>query len=243
MKNTILPPLGLPINKSHNLSQGLVGCWMLNEGGGLRARDSTRLNGLDGALSACTFKQSAQGNCVNFNGTTSFINMNTAASYPNLNIPLGLTIIASINTTTVAVGTRDIVADSSAAGTASQYALEINNTAGKLSFLQGNSTRVLSTGTLNANQWYRVGVTRTGNNAIKFYINGVLDRSVTIGVSPSAQQGMAIGRLGNLGALFFSGLINKVYMYNRPLSDTEMMQDYINPLEMFILKKNMLANA
>lgn len=229
--------IGNIINTGHPRAQGLVGCWMLNEGGGSRAIDSLKLNPIDGVVTNATYQQSEQGTCVNFNGTTGFVNMNTAASYPNLNLPGQLTIIASINP--VGGAPRHIVGDCNAGATLEQYDFEVDRSVGRLSFIQGGAVVATSTGTLVSDSvWARVGVTRTGGTGawtIKFYINGLLDTTISaIATNPSAQQGMSIGRLGNFNGQYFSGQINKVYMYNRALTDSEMMADFINPYAIFI---------
>ena len=36
---SIKPPLGWPINRAHPQAHRLVGCWMMQEGGGLSAYD------------------------------------------------------------------------------------------------------------------------------------------------------------------------------------------------------------
>lgn len=247
MKAIIQPPLGTPINRSHPLAQGLVGCWLLNEGGGLRARDSTRLNKVDGALTASTFVNSAQGSCVTFNGSGGYVSMNTAADYPNLNLPGALTIIANINTT-AASSAHSIFSDCNSGATSFQYVFEAFRTPTKLSFGQGTAIVATSTGaTLAVNTWYRVGVVRSGGTGawtVKFYVNGRLDTTVSaIATNPGVQAGTAIGRLGAFNGQYWIGLINRVMVYNRALTDTEMMQDYINPLDMFILKKKQLSNV
>lgn len=226
------------INKSHPLAQGLVGCWMLNEGGGLKAIDSLKINIVDGALVNCVFQQSDEGNCVNFNGTSSSVNIgSTVANYPNLNLPGVMSVIATINPAVVSVGTRSIVADCNAGGTLLQWNFEMNRTAAKLSFGQGNANVATGTVSLVANRWYRVAVTRSGVAgawSIKIYINGVLDNTTATATNPGVQQGAAIGKLGSASALFFSGLINKVYVYNRTLTDSEIGQDFVNPSAIFI---------
>jgi hypothetical protein len=63
------PPLGSQINWSHPLSKGLVGCWLFNEGGGLKVKDLTGLH--DGTrTTGATFywSQSPQGSILSQQG-------------------------------------------------------------------------------------------------------------------------------------------------------------------------------
>jgi len=230
------PPYGTPINMSHPLAKGMVGCWLLNEGGGLKAFDSTKLNGLPGAVISGVFKQSTRGGAY-LNAANQDVSMQTASSYPNLNLPTHLTISAWINTTTVAAGTQTVVGDLNSGGSAGQYFMSINRSAAKSELAWAANVIVTGTINLTANAWHHVVATRSGATGAwtaTLYLNGVLDNSASTAINPAAQQGMAIGRLGNFNGNYFTGMIQTVQMWNRALSATEVRQLYTNPYQMFV---------
>jgi hypothetical protein len=140
-----------------------------------------------------------------------------------------MTVSAWFNSTTVAAGTREIVADEFA-GSNEDYDCEINRTAGKLTFGWGAHTIVTGTVALSANTWYfgawvRSGV--AGAWTAKIYVNGLFDNSATTAFDPNGSNAgnkVSIGRLGASANFFFSGKVTDVRIYPRVLSATEVMQ-------------------
>jgi hypothetical protein len=63
------PPLGSTINWGHPLSKGLVGCWLMNEGGGGKVFNLARKDiGTFRNLSNVTWKKGIKGNNIDFTG-------------------------------------------------------------------------------------------------------------------------------------------------------------------------------
>jgi hypothetical protein len=81
----IKPPPGTLVNWGHPLSRGLVGCWLFNEGAGLRVKDSSN-NRFHGALTNMdphtTWVGDSIGKVLSFDGTNDFVNV---LSTSNLN--------------------------------------------------------------------------------------------------------------------------------------------------------------
>ena len=159
---------------------------------------------------------------MSFNGTDQYIDLGTPAA---LNLTQNMSISAWINTNTIASGTRVIICDCNTPPSQSQFCLEINRTAGRISAL-ANGTTVALTGstTLSINTWYHVALTRSGsagNWNYVIYLNGVVDGSVNTSSNPSSQQGVAIGRFGKDSSGYFSGKIDEVAVFNKALSLSE----------------------
>ncbi len=63
------PPLGTPINWGHPLAQGLVGCWLMNEGGGLYAFDSSGRNNKGALTNLPLWYPGKSGTALSFDGS------------------------------------------------------------------------------------------------------------------------------------------------------------------------------
>ena len=142
--------------------------------------------------------------------------------------------------------------------------------AGKLGYLaedqQGNNpsfTSLVSTTAIQTGQWTHVAVTVTDGGAaaqdtVRFYINGALDRTVTIdnavglpstitafrnqaGVSDPVQSPYH-STVGHdiIGSRWFNGYIANVAVFNRTLTDTEIQQLYNTPNTASVLSDSAL---
>jgi hypothetical protein len=98
---------------------------------------------------------------------------------------------------------------------------------GKLSFyVEGTSGGWLQgLTTINQNQWY-YGVCTFKSNISSIYINGTLDTSATrTGFIPNGTADVYIGRRPDDGSYFW-GNIGQTQIYNRALSEQEVLQNY-----------------
>jgi hypothetical protein len=83
-----------------------------------------------------------------------------------------------------------------------------------------------------ANTWYHVvGVFKSSNNSMQIYVNGVLKRSVTrtgqtFGVLLNANRNVCIGSTPDDNTRYVQGRIPLSMVYNRALSDAEILQNY-----------------
>jgi hypothetical protein len=111
-----------------------------------------------------------------------------------------------------------------------QYSLNTMNTQ-KFSFGTNWPTNwylVSSNGSYTLNDWTHVAVTFSSNN-LRFYINGKLDTATTLGQSFLTSVSNAYLVFGNNhpgGSEYFDGRISIVRIYNRVLSDAEVLQNY-----------------
>jgi hypothetical protein len=91
----------------------------------------------------------------------------------------------------------------------------------------GAWSTVVSTSTLSLNTWYYGVVTFDTTNGWKLYLNGVQE-STNAGTSTFTGQGeILIGAYTNAGNLF-TGKIADTMVYNRVLSQSEILQNYYN---------------
>ena len=96
----------------------------------------------------------------------------------------------------------------------------INHFNGYIRMWTGSSDTVVATLPTAVNTWYNYTYTRTGTT-YRFYINGVLNNTNTAGVFNFRSNTLSPGPSG-----FFNGRIPIVHMYNRGLSDAEVLQNY-----------------
>lgn len=169
---------------------------------------------------------------LSFDGTDDYVNVGTVSSLHASTSDL--TISAWIKPTNVSVGSRYIVINSNIGGGVIPWGLELNSTAGRVSYLQngtgGGTVRVVGATTLQVDKWYHVVATRKFESTLvwpsKVYVNGVLDGSGTVARAGTTNQTVAIGRLGLGNTNFFQGEIADVRIYNRQLSDQEIKALY-----------------
>lgn len=235
--STTQPPNGTPLNKSHPLSQGLVGCWLFNEGGGQKSFDATGNLGNPMALSAGTvFQNSAKGSCAFFNGSPNFC-MTTENS--NLRLTRTGTIIAWINVGSSPIAFGNICFKRTAGNPAGiSYGIDMgaggNTIRGLIS--DGAAFNLITGSTaLSSNVWYHIAFVWDSAN-LNCYLNGVVDATPVAQVRNAQSvttQLMTIGCAIDTPNFYFKGLINSVFIYNRGLRQHEIRQHYMNSYQMF----------
>jgi hypothetical protein len=99
--------------------------------------------------------------------------------------------------------------------------------------ITNSTTIVLYNNTLNVtavvpnmiiNQWYKLTITSI-SGVIRIYLNGVLYKTESMIVTNNSQSSYTLG-CSNTQNLFFKGEISTIRMYNRGLSDSEVLQNF-----------------
>ncbi len=224
------PPLGAQLNRSDPFSRGLVGCWLMNEGSGNIIQDCSG-NGNNGTLTNMVPQTSVSGwvpgidgPAINFDGVNDFISVGVLRKTPIVN---SFTIIAKINRHAV-VSSSDMIVN---LNNKIQFCITLNllRLAGSgLGSIYGNTTL-----SLNRDYWIAVvydSVTSTGN----LFVNGKKDRepAVLAGVAGTTSNAI-IGNYIAGGTYFFNGLIYYVFVYERALINSEILELYQRPYRMF----------
>ena len=108
------------------------------------------------------------------------------------------------------------------------YLLEFGRIDGEFSWLQnGGSIDAVSSVSLLDNDWHHLAVVRTGSSGnwiIAWYLDGVFDETDITSANPGAPSTTAIGRHGTGGADYFNGAIDEVAIYDRALSESEILE-------------------
>ena len=214
------PPLGTPINWSHPSAKGLVGFWVFQEGGGDLVNDLSG-NANHGTLKSMAFPPTTVsgwnpgkfGSCLFFDGSNDYVDCGNDSS---LDITGAITIETWVKANTI-VAYDTIVRKTSA------YTFRLYEGKPELYMWGLTDTNTISATILNTGQWYHL-----------VYIDGILDitddSSGSIAISA---DDLVIGiRRGTLGSLW-DGQIDQVRIYNRALSEAEILDSYLDPFGMF----------
>jgi hypothetical protein len=203
------------------LQGGPVGRWKLGESSGTTAADSS-IFGANGTVfggASWSTRCNATG-VFNFNGSSQYISVSNAAQLQ----PWGaLTIAGWIRGDAWGSGTDVDTILRKGEGNPNNYALAISDGRVEL-LLDGNDgsgyrgNTVLSTG-----EWYHVAATWDGAT-VRIYVDGALDNT------PASRSGyigadtrpLYIG--GRSGADLFDGLLQEVRLYNRALTQAEIIR-------------------
>ncbi len=229
------PPAGIQVNHNHPLAQGLVGCWLFNEGEGLRANDLCNnnhgvLTNFEPMSSSSGWMGGRDGTALMFDGVNDYVNITNS---PSLNIPGELSLEAFINSQSSALSR--VVAGKGRIGQVFNYLIRIN-TNDTINFLINGLTpnQISSTTAIIEDKWnHIVGV--YGSNKLMIYIDGVrvAPSPVAVTGTPGTDIGdLIIGKFNN-NTSFFIGQESRVRLWNRALSDREVQRLYSNPYEMF----------
>ena len=216
------PPPGAQIDWGHPLARGLVGCWLFNEAGGIRANGLAAANhGLLGEGIAANMPVWA-GQGLRFDGLDDYVDMGYR---PELLSP-ALSIFARIYPIAV-LGPRDTIAANGNANTwaTNNYIFGINNTNSRLTFFGRTPASQLfsDNNAYRLNCWNSVGVT-VGDGTLTFYAAGTKAGSMAATVGTDNTRGGGIGATyGNPAEVvyYFRGFIDIPLIYSRVLSPSE----------------------
>lgn len=216
------------IDGNHPLAKALLGCWLLNEHGGLTAFDLTNRYGSGSLTSGPTWANGKAGPAVSFASASSqyiTISHNANAGFTPANgfsIACRFKLNSNRNYNGLFAKTN-----SNIPGPFDTYI----DSGGTLNFFygQGSNSGSVTTSGLAANTWYDFIGTSNGTTGT-IWLNG--QSKATGGSAPSGvadtSNAMRIGSR-NDGATFMDGYIEYAYLYNRTLIAPEIQQLSLDP--------------
>jgi len=227
------PFCGIQLNRTHPLARGLVGCWLMNEGGGNKVFDLSG-NRNTGTLTNMAFPPTATsgwnpgkfGSALAFDGTNDYVDCGAVK-------PTGSITIAGWFKTTS--GSEHAII--STITTANKgYALSVSPRLWL--YIYGTTTcyKKSTDTTLNNGKWrFVAGVYDSSALTLTLYIDGIVAAGTLSGTVPSAigvGQNATIG-YGAAGFNYFNGTIDDLQIWNRALTASEIAWLYREMFPMF----------
>jgi len=193
---------------------GLVAYWMLDEGSGSTAQDSSGNNHHGTIGGTPNWVAGVKGNALAFDGLTNYIDVDGEI----VNGTLSLTLWLMARDIPYASGTRAVMHND--AWQAGSLHLHLN-TSSLLNFDSNGRTDIPSSTSLSAEQWYQVAYTYNSDTGeAKIYLDGVLDNTAS-GLGGAMFLGpLNFGAYQN-GSRFYNGVMDDIRIYSRVLSYAE----------------------
>lgn len=227
-QHQIKPSLGVPINWGHSLSKGLVGVWLFNEGSGNKVFDLS-MNGAEGTFAAAmpaetAWKVGHDGYAVDFDGADDVISLdlNKPGTAINEFTMVAWVKLEGLGSFDTVIGTRN----------PNLNALMTSSATGNPISVVWNSVGFdTDTGLiLNTGEWYFIaGVIRPGGRTVYRNLDSFSDNNANSVQNVRTTWNIGDDEIGDR----FDGLISKVYVYERALTDAEIRSLFYEPYAMF----------
>ena len=244
MTGIIKPPLGAQLNFGHPLAQGLVGCWLMNEGCGPIVYDLSG-NGNHGTCENMTGTATSGwvpgkfGHALAFDGTNDIVDCGTGSTINSLS---EITIITTITTRQLPISYKYFYSICQRDDANNVFSLSLNgDLAGKWQFsLYTNATDPIAYGSVPVlNRCYIMTATYSdsGDRTPYIYENGVdvsVDQVAASGelfLSPTTP--ILIGNRAVSLARGWNGLIGYTLLFNRAFSPSKVLEHSHEPFAMF----------
>lgn len=233
------PLVGARQNWSHPLSRGLVGHWLFNEGGGKVAFDLVKRN--NGTLTNTPLWYPGKfGTGLSFNGVSDYVDFGAGSNLNPTSVSFSVWIKANSFTATYS----SIVTKR---GTGAYCQLLVKNT-GKIAIYIFAASGVGYDGsgaiTLLTNSWYHLVLTYDSVAGLNGYVNGILDNFAGPNGNLASNDGNTqISNDSGVAGRNFDGLIDDFRVYNRALSQQEVLRLYQEPFADVRMSKTSLYSA
>jgi hypothetical protein len=224
------PLLGVPVNWSHPLARGLVGCYLMNEGGGDKIYDlsgNQYIGSFASGAAAPVWTPAKFGTGLYFDGSDDWLGQ---AKCPVSGYPF--TLSAWFNTTDTAATSDHHILTLRGVSSDTYYGIAVRyNTFKGIAIARNTNTSYASTlKTVNDGKWHNITAVFESATSRTVYLDGVYQATSTSSVTFSGTA-WYVGSRG--GAGFFNGLIDNANVWNRALSASEIAQLYREPFCMF----------
>ncbi len=215
---------GSSVNSTTN---GLVAAYSFDNNVGGTTVDNSGNSHYAQGLNTTVFQQGRFGSAMSLNGTNSWV---TVGNNTSLALSTGMTLEAWVYPTATMGGLETVVmkeklATATSAGTAT-YLLAANNSANQPMSAVWNGSEATANGNMQIppNQWTHLASTYDGQYQ-NLYVNGVLVETLPqTGPIATSTGALRIGGNSIWGG-YFQGYIDEVRIYNRALSNPQIISD------------------
>jgi len=221
------PPRGIQLNRSHPLARGLVGVWLMNEGGGNNVSELSGNNNTGTLYAHTAWAAGKFGSCLSFDGTDDYFKATLNGT--------------TLTTLTISFWVRPTQTESSQKGIFQWATVLTSAVPFILVAREQNSTNIqfyvddnyrLTTSIPNV-AWSHISITLNSDNLWTFYLNGISAGTYQDDAIHLNQGNALYVYLGNGYAGYFNGSIDTFLIYKCALSASEIQQLYREPFAMF----------
>ena len=206
-----------PTLKTYTYSSGLMGFWGFDEGAGQTTQDYSGNENTATLINSPTWTQFGE---ISFDGIDDYLNCGNDAS---LNLTGSFTITASINPATFGQNGWGRIVDKGSASTG--YSFFLDQADSSLAYVAYGGLLIKSNpGVIELNKWQHIAaVYNSSAQTVTFYVDSQPAGTVSYTTPPldSAANPLVIGLRGYDLNRAFSGLIDNVRLYNRPLTGNQ----------------------
>ncbi|MCX5636648.1 MAG: LamG domain-containing protein [Planctomycetota bacterium] len=233
------PPRGTRLNRSHPLARGLVGAWLMNEGGGDKIFDSSRRNNL-GTLYSIDWAPGIHGHALKSDAVTDYTDLGNIGV---IDAATEITVVAKFMLTSI-IGHSDIFVIGTHA-TSQPLVLFFNDALtdhfGALITDNNNDSTSwkYSAFVPVANVWYHIALVFKGDINTRLYVNGKEDTGGSFPYSNPTVSDIKSNNTYTIGAnsghssYGARALFDHTLLYRRALSADEIAWLYRQPFAMF----------
>ena len=125
--------------------------------------------------------------------------------------------------TTAGTGRDDVLAKGEP--TISGFSVSLQNN--RAALMTGNSLELMGTTTLNDNEWHHIAGIRNATHGVFLYVDGQQENSGTNSEDVNVGSDLILGRHGVSVESFFDGSMDDIRIYNRALSEEEVLALYL----------------
>ena len=233
------PPAGQArLKQGHQLNQGLVGWWLMNEGGGLKAYDISGQGNHGTLTNNPTWTIGKRGPALGFDGTNRYVNTGITSNTNFSNTTFsGSVWFKTTASTGMLLAKQDITGGSAGGWAVSFGAAQVINVVHKDATGANVLTRFTTNTGLNDGKWHHIVFTMTTNTSsssgqnINIYLDGVLNQGSLTNTAAVVAVAWPVyfGNRYNT-SIPWDGSIDDVRIYMRALSTSEIQSLYYNPL-------------
>lgn len=225
------PPIGSTVNWGHPLAQGLVGCWLMNEGCGNRVLDISnyRNNGI-ATTGTGGWKNTLKGKAYRFDGTNTVINCGSANILDNIT-PFSIEFMVYRTN-----NNSNFIQKASGYGSSGWSVSVLSSNAFNFNVAGGTNLSYSTGFSLAASTWYHLAVSWNGiigsSADVNLYINRT-EGAYTLADNGSGNRSTDAAQNLNIGGVSyrFAGDIAYVRLWRRMLMPAEISSLYEAPYQ------------